>query len=252
MPDTHTHLEDPLFDVDRDAVLARARAAGIDRILVVGSDAASSARAVGLASRYREIYAAVGVHPHQATQFETDAQEVRTLIEQDKVVAIGEIGLDYYRQPVDRAVQMHVFRTQLEWARDTGLPVSVHSRDADQDVLDTLEEFGVRAILHCFTGSLLTARQALDRGYVLSFAGNLTYPRAGDLRETMAAVPLDRLLAETDSPVLAPQGLRGRRNEPENVVQVVRQMAEMRGLEPDIVADAISHNADQVFGWRSS
>lgn len=252
MPDTHTHLEDAVFDVDRDAVVARARAAGVERILVVGTDAASSKRAVTLARQYEEIYAAVGIHPHEADRWCEDAETVRGLIGEEKVVAIGEIGLDYYRSGSTRLVQLDIFRRQLEWARDAALPVSVHMREADADVLRTLDGSEVDVILHCFSGTEETARTALQRGYYISFAGNITYPKAEHLRTVAGVVPLERVLVETDSPVLAPQGHRGRRNEPENVVKVVQQLAEIYGCGTQAVEEAVVENANRLFGWREA
>jgi len=231
-------------------VVARAEQAGVDRILAVGSDLGSSCRALHLAQRFGCVYAAVGVHPHEADRFEDEAEGVRALLRESKVVAVGEIGLDYYRKVVDKDRQMMAFREQARWARDAGLPASVHNREADADVLEVLSETGARGVLHCFSGSWAFARAALDAGLFLSFAGNLTYPKAADLRDVAAQAPGDRLLVETDSPVLAPQRWRGKRNEPAYVVATLDLLAAERRVPPPDLADQITANADGLFSWR--
>lgn len=251
LPDTHAHLGDPAFDSDRDVVVRRAREAGIDRILTVGSDLASSRRAVELSRAYPSVYAAVGVHPHHASQFEREAEDVRRLLQAEKVVAVGEVGLDYYRDGVAAETQREAFRTQLRWAQEAGLPVSVHNRDADADVLALLDEIGVRAVLHCFSGTQTIAERALAAGHILSFAGNITFPRAEMVRQVAATVPADRLLTESDAPVLAPQPWRGRRNEPAHVTATCETLATVRGVPAPCLAPRISRTADEVFGWRA-
>jgi TatD DNase family protein len=252
LPDTHAHLDSEAFDDDRDAVLLRAAEAGVDRILAVGTDLGSSRVAVHLAGRYESVFAAVGVHPHQAERFSEQAEEVRALLEKDKVVGVGEIGLDYYRAGAPRGVQVAVFREQVGWARSRGLPISVHNRAADQDVLAVLRDSPVAAILHCFDSTWEVACQALMLGCYLSFAGNLTYPRAEQLREVAARVPLDRALVETDCPVLAPQPWRGRRNEPSFVAATAEALAQVQDRAMEEVATRISQNAAGLFGWRAA
>lgn len=232
-------------------MIERAREAGVDRILAVGSDLESSAKAVDLARAYDEVYAAVGMHPHEAGRFEADADGLLALINEPKVVAVGEIGLDYYRDLVPRRVQLDVFRRQTDWAVVHKLPVSVHNRDADEDVIDVVEQAGVAAVLHCFSGELAFAKQALGIGCHLSFAGNLTFPKSVDLRNVAARVPLNRVLVETDAPVLAPQFKRGRRNEPAYMVATAERLAEVRNETLPMVSRAVSQNADALFGWRT-
>lgn len=232
--------------------MARAREAGIDRVLAVGSDLASSRAAVEIARRHDMVYAAVGVHPHVAGRFELEEARVRALIDEEKVVAIGEIGLDYYRDATSRGEQLHAFRAQLAWAKQHDLPVSVHNRGADDDILDELARAGVRGILHCFSGSEEMALRALGLGLDLSFAGNVTYPKADDLRQVAATVPLGHLLLETDSPVLAPQGHRGRRNEPAYITETYEAVAAARGVSIDLLAHAVTENANRIFSWSAS
>jgi len=229
--------------------MERARSAGVERILTVGSDYASSKMAVSLAQRYDIIYAAVGIHPHEATRFATEADATGALLEEPKVVAIGEIGLDYQRGAAPRAVQLSVFREQVAWARERNLPISVHNRGADGDVLEVLAEDSPLAILHCFSSEWEVAQTALDGGHYISFAGNLTFPKAAVLREIAGRVPIERLLVETDAPVLAPQPWRGRRNEPAHVVATASALARLRGVEESTIGAATSNNAARIFGW---
>jgi TatD DNase family protein len=248
LPDTHAHLESPEFDDEHDAVIQRARAAGVNRILCVGSDYATSQAAVSLAHRYEGVYAAVGVHPHSAAAFDADKGKTRELLDQRKVVAVGEIGLDFHRGSAGRDVQIAAFREQVAWARERDMAVSVHNRGADEDVLEVMN--GVpRGVLHCFSSSWDTARLALDEGHYISFAGNVTFRKADALREVAGLIPIDRLLVESDAPVLAPQPWRGRRNEPSYVTATARTLAESRGVTLDLLSAAISNNAARVFGW---
>lgn len=247
LPDTHAHLDADDFGEDCEAVVARAHAAGIDRILAVGSDLSSSVRAVELSRRFPAVYAAVGVHPHRAGTFEEDGEGVRALLCAAKVVAVGEIGLDFQRG-VDEN-QIDVFRRQLEWAAKAGLPVSVHNRNADGEVMRLLRHSGLKAVLHCFSGTPEYAREALNAGFSVSFAGNLTFPRADTLRAVAASIPVDRLLVESDAPVLAPQPWRGRRNEPAYVAATASVLSEIRALPVDVLASRISRNANALFGW---
>jgi TatD DNase family protein len=232
--------------------MERAAQAGIGRVLAVGSDLASSRAAVACAERYAEVYAAVGVHPHEAHTFNRDAADVETLLDAPNVVAVGEIGIDRARPGAPLDLQMEVFKTQLRWAAERGLPVSVHNRDADAEVLAALQGLPVTAVLHCFSSGLETARRAWVDGHIVSFAGNVTFPRADALREVAAEAPLDRLLIETDAPVLAPQPWRGRRNEPAYLVAVRDRVSEVRGVDPAALSEAIWRTADQVFSWEAA
>ena len=198
------------------------------------------------------VYAAVGVHPHNAENFERDADGIHTLLRKEKVVAVGEIGLDYSRELVSRDVQRHAFDMQLAWAREFDLPVSVHNRDANEDTLRAASLSGARVVLHCFSSHKAFAVQALAAGFVLSFAGTVTFPRSHELRDVVAFVPDDSILVETDSPVLAPQRRRGKRNEPAWIRDIVESVAAARSASVESVADGVSRNADSLFHWGVS
>jgi TatD DNase family protein len=248
LPDTHAHLDGPEFVEDLDAVLMRAREAGVGPILAVGSDLRTSLKAVEIARSRENVFAAVGVHPHQAEQFTKEKDRVRALLDEDEVVAVGEIGLDHLRGAAAEH-QVEAFQVQLRWARERGLPVSIHNRDATQDILAelTLED---RPVLHCFSGSWEDAEAALAQGCMLSFAGNLTFPKADGLRSVAERVPLQQILVESDAPVLAPQPKRGRRNEPAYVAMTADLLARIRQMPVDELARALRQNADRVFDWR--
>ncbi len=238
MIDTHAHLdalEDPA------GALARARAAGVDRIVAIGSGLASTQATIAIAEAEHGVAVAAGVHPHQAA----DGEPLDRLLD-DRIVAVGEIGLDFFRDYAPRDEQRRVFATQLGLAAEHGKPVIVHSRAADDETAELLGEFGGTVVLHCFSSPGLLPI-ALERGYYVSFAGNVTYPKAAELREAARAVPPDRLLAETDSPYLAPQPVRGKRNEPAYVVHTVASLAETRGEDPVELGRRIDDNAVAAF-----
>jgi TatD DNase family protein len=254
--DSHCHIDGPEYDADREEVIARARDAGVTTMLVVGTgDPHSDAfdRAVELAELHKEIYAAVGVHPHDAKLFD-DAAEGRLsdLVRQSKrVIAWGEIGLDYHYDHSPRDVQREVFRRQLRIARELDLPVVIHSREADDDTITILrEEFTDHqrgGVLHCFGGSLAMALKAMELGFFISFAGNLTFKKAEDLREVARQLPLDRLLIETDCPYLTPVPFRGRRNEPAHVIEIARCLAEIHGKDVEEIGRVTSENFVKLF-----
>ena len=251
--DTHTHLEDPQFDSDRPAVLQRAAEAGVAWMVDVGADLASSRRAVALAAAQPHVWAAVGVHPHEAATVTPAAlAELRALADNPRVVAIGEIGLDYYRDLSPRPQQQDAFVAQLALARELGLPVIVHSRDAHQETLAILRRAGggLRGVMHCFSGDLAIAGDILDLELYIGIAGPVTYPKARVLAEVARQLPLERLLLETDCPYLAPQAHRGRRNEPAYVRLIAERVAEMRGLSVEEIGQATSENACALFGVR--
>jgi TatD DNase family protein len=229
----------------------RALQAGIDRILVVGSDLSTSRAAIACARTYEAVYAAVGLHPHEADTFLEDAEELEALLDDPNVVAVGEIGLDYVRSRAARDVQLRAFVAQLQWARERGLPVSVHNREADDDVLRAVSRTDAVTVLHCFTSPREIAERALAAGHMVSFAGNLTFKRSDDLRATAASLPLDRVLVESDSPVLAPQGRRGKRNEPAFVAETLGVLADLHGVPATSLAGIVSRTADQIFDWRA-
>jgi TatD DNase family protein len=236
--DTHAHL-DALED-DPAEVVARAFEAGVTRILTVGG-----ARAVALAERFEGVHAVVGIHPHESAT--GDVAEVRRLQAHPKVVAVGEIGLDWFRDYAPRDVQQRMFEAQLGLAAELGKPVVIHTRAADEDTLAALAGFDGTVVLHCFSSPHLLPA-ALERGWYVSFAGNATYKNAPDLRVAAAQVPADRILAETDCPYLAPQPVRGRPNEPAYVVHTVGALALARGEDADELAARIDANASACFG----
>jgi TatD DNase family protein len=244
--DTHAHL-DACGD-GAEAVVARAREAGVDRIVTIGSGIDSCKAALAAAEREPGVFAALGIHPHQAADDDAGRlDELRELLGRPKAVAVGETGLDFYRDFAPRDRQAALFDAELALAAALGKPVVVHCRAADAETAAALAAFAGTVVLHCFSSpGLLPA--ALDRGYYVSFAGNVTYPKAEELRVAAARIPADRLLAETDSPYLAPQPRRGRPNEPANVVHTVAALAAARGEDPDELAAQIDRNASAAFG----
>ncbi len=251
--DTHAHLSDRSFADDLEACLSRASEAGVVAVLTVGSDLPSSEQAVALADRYPEVYAAVGIHPHEAASVgPSHFDRLAELLRQPKVVAVGETGLDFHRNLAPRPVAESVFRQHLAIAQEVGLPVIVHAREAHQAALDILQAMPDRpaAVLHCFDGSLAAAQRALDLGLFISFTGSLTFPSAGELREVAARLPLRRLMVETDCPYLAPQPWRGKRNEPAYVVAVAQVLAELHGLTLEEVGRITTETATEFFRLR--
>ena len=242
MIDTHAHL-DALDDTD--AAVARARDAGVTRILTVGTDVAGCRRALELAERHEGVFAILGIHPHEAgTTTDGDVAELRKLFEHPRAVAVGETGLDWYRDYAPHDAQAVLFERQLALALETGKPVVIHTRAADDDTRVRLLAHDGPVVLHCFSSPLLLDA-ALERGWYVSFAGNVTYKNAYDLRAAARRVPADKLLAETDSPYLAPQPVRGRRNEPAYVAHTYDFLAELHG---DAIRAQIVVNAETVFG----
>jgi TatD DNase family protein len=243
--DTHAHLD---ACADRpSALIRRARQAGVDRIITVGTGIESCRVALELADLHEEVYAALGIDPHQAGDAEASrVGELRVLLEHERAVALGEIGLDYYRDNAPRDRQRRLFDAQLELAAELGKPVVIHTREADRDTAEALADFDGNVVMHCFSSPGLLAT-VVERGYYVSFAGNVTYPKAGDLRAAAAQVPVERILAETDSPYLAPQARRGRPNEPANVALTVAVLAEARRQDVDELGARIDANADAAF-----
>jgi TatD DNase family protein len=243
--DTHAHL-----DASADgaaALLERARQAGVTRVIAIGSGIASCRHALAVAEGDEGVYTALGIHPHQAGGEEAGRlPELAELLGHDRAVAVGETGLDYFRDYAPRAEQLALFERQLALASELGKAVVVHSRAAETETARVLAGFGGPVVLHCFSSpELLPA--ALERGYYVSFAGNVTYPKAEELRAAAAAVPADRILAETDTPYLAPQPVRGRENEPANVVHTLAVLADVRGEEPQALEARIEANAAAAF-----
>ncbi|MGD0500700.1 MAG: TatD family hydrolase [Bryobacteraceae bacterium] len=247
--DSHTHLDDAQFDADRGEVVARALAAGVARMVAIGTGEGPPDLEAGirLAGRYPFVYATVGVHPHDASKAgeETFAQ-LRALAAHPKVVAIGEIGLDYHYDFSPRAAQREVFERQLEIAAASGQPVAIHTREAWEDTVALLKARPVAGVMHCFTGDERQAREALDLGFYLAFGGVLTFPKADDVRQAARYAPADRLLVETDCPYLAPVPHRGRRNEPAFVVEVARHLAIERNCAPEDIAEVTTRNFERL------
>ncbi len=254
--DSHCHIDGPEYDADREEVIALALDAGVTTMLNVGTGDPNSGafeRAAALAEQHKAIYAAIGVHPHDAKLFD-DAAETRLtdLVKQtNKVIAWGEIGLDYHYDHSPREVQRDVFRRQLHIARALDLPVVIHSREADDDTInilcDELSGYQRAGVLHCFGGSLQMARDAIDLGFYVSFAGNLTFKKAEDLRLIARQLPLDRLLVETDCPYLTPVPYRGKRNEPARVLETAKCLAALHGKDLDEIGRITSENFEQLF-----
>jgi TatD DNase family protein len=240
--DTHAHLD--ALD-DPAGAVSRARAVGVERIVSIGCGIASTRATLAIADTEAGVSVAAGIHPHQAADGES-LEELAALTD-GRLVAIGEIGLDFFRDYAPRDDQRRVFTEQLELAEQVGLPVIVHSRAAEEETADLLADFGGTVVLHCFSSPGLLP-VALERGYYVSFAGNVTYPKAPELRDAAHAVPAERLLAETDCPYLAPQAVRGDRNEPAYVVHTVAALADARGEEAAELAQRIDANATTAFG----
>jgi TatD DNase family protein len=241
--DTHAHL----VPEEAEELLGRAREAGVDRVIAVATTVAGARAALEIAERHDGVYACLGIHPHEAGGGEAQRlDELRDLLGHKLAVAVGETGLDYYREYAPHDAQQRLFEQQLTLAWELQKPVVIHTRAADADTLSQLAGFGGTVVLHCFSSPPLLDT-ALERGWYVSFAGNVTYPKAPELREAAARVPRDRLLAETDSPYLAPQAVRGRRNEPAHLVHTLATLAEVRGEDPELLAAQIDANADTAF-----
>jgi TatD DNase family protein len=257
LTDTHCHLNFQDFDKDRTFALSRAWDAGIERILVPGIDLDTSQAATKLAEKHAQIYAAVGTHPNSANKW--DVRMLGFLDEltcHPKVVAVGEIGLDYYRDWTPQPLQKRIFKEQLDMAAQLDLPVVIHTRNSTpkdrsciNDVLEILAGFQIRGVLHSFSGNMEEAKRALDLGFFLGITGPVTFKKAVELREIVAAVPLDCLLIETDSPFLTPVPHRGKRNEPAFVRFVAQKLGEIHSQPPDVVAEITSANARRLFQW---
>ena len=250
--DRHCHVDEEAFDEDREAVLSRMAEHGITRFAVIGSDMATSRRAIGFAAEHPQAAAVGGIHPHEASGFrEEDLAEMASWYREGKIRAIGEIGLDFYYDYSPRDVQREVCIRQMELAYELNAPVAYHIRDAHAEMLEIMKRMKAKltgGIIHCFSGSAEMAKEYLKLGYYISLAGPLTFKKAPRLQETARIVPRDRLLIETDSPYMAPEPVRGRRNEPANVRYVGLKLAELRGEDPETVAAYTTENAKRVYG----
>ncbi|HEY7756150.1 MAG TPA: TatD family hydrolase [Actinomycetota bacterium] len=245
--DSHCHLF--LLERDTSEVLGEARAAGVGAVVCPGIDPETSARSEELARSFPGVVATAGLHPHDASRFDARVSAgIERLLSSPRMVAVGECGLDFYRMRSPREDQERAFRAQVAIAREADLPLVVHVRDAWDAILRLLDEGSAeRVVLHCFTGDVETAQECSARGWYLSFAGNLTYPRNAHIRDAAAAVPFDRILVETDSPFLAPQRVRGRDNVPANVIDVIDAIASLRGLTVENVRTTTARNAANAF-----
>jgi TatD DNase family protein len=252
--DSHAHIDFPQFAEDREAMLERARAAGVTALLAIGTGPGPEKldSALAFAEQYDWIYATVGIHPHEAKEVTPQhLEQLATLAKRPRVIAWGEIGLDYHYDHSPREVQTRVFREQMALAREAKLPIVIHCREAWSDCLNLIDEdwrsSGLAGILHCFSSNLEDAKRGIEMGFLISFAGNSTYPKAQNLRDIAKALPLENLLIETDAPYLAPQPYRGKRNEPAYVAEVARTLASVRDLPPEEVAATTAANFRRFF-----
>jgi TatD DNase family protein len=253
--DSHAHLDDERFDEDREILIESLKENNIDLVFNIGADIKSSKASVQLAKKFENIYAVVGVHPHDAKDVEEDYLDIlRELSKEEKVVAIGEIGLDYYYDNSPRDIQKKVFKEQLDLAKELDLPVVIHTRDAAQETFDILKEAAeggkLRGIMHCYSGSVEMAMEYIKLGFYISLGGPVTFKNSKVAKEVAKAIPLDRLLIETDCPYLTPEPYRGKRNEPKYVKYTAEAIAELRGISVEEVAKATSENAKTIFGIK--
>ncbi len=250
LTDSHAHLEMREFDRDRDDVVRRAAAAGVKRIVTVGTTLAECEKAAAVAAAYPSVYAAIGIHPHEVKGIRKDTYDrLRKIAATGKIVAYGEIGLDFFRNISPPDIQVTRFGEQLELAKELALPIIIHDREAHKETVAMLRKSGIgRGIIHCFSGDYVMARECLDLGFYISVPGTVTFPKSERLREIVAKVPLDRLLVETDCPYLTPVPHRGKRNEPAYVTHTARKVAEVKKISLEETARVTSDNAARVFG----
>lgn len=249
--DSHVHLEDERFDEDRDALIRRLREDGVEAVVDVGSDVQTSEKAVALAAEYPFIYAAVGIHPHEVEPVtEADIEAIRALSTKERVVAIGEIGLDYYYDNSPRELQKKWFERQLILAKECDLPVVIHSRDAAEDTLNILKKHadGLRGEMHCYSYSVEMMREFLKLGFYVALGGAVTFKNARVPKEVAKIVPLDRLMLETDCPYMTPEPFRGKRNEPKYTKYVAEKIAEIREMSVEELISATTENTRRLFG----
>ncbi|OHW61448.1 putative deoxyribonuclease YcfH [Andreesenia angusta] len=249
--DSHAHLDGSQFDEDRDELIAKLSEAGVEMVINPGANMESSREIVELVKAHSIVYGAVGVHPHDTVDMvDSDIEELRTLARREKIVAIGEIGLDYYYDHSPREVQKQRFREQIALAKELDLPIIVHERDAAQDVFDIISSEAdgkLRGVIHCYSGSAEMAREYIKLGFYISFAGPVTFKNAKKPKEVAAEIPLEHLLVETDSPYMAPVPYRGKRNDPSYVRYIAETIAELKGISYEQVAEQTNRNAKQLF-----
>jgi len=250
--DTHCHLDFPEFNQDRKEVIERAQTAGVGYIVNIGASLKGSSDSVKLAEDFPSVYASVGLHPHEADNFNDEAYErIKAMASGKKVVAIGEIGLDYFKNYSEQENQKTLFTSLLVLAQELSLPVALHCRQAESDLLSIIKEAMPRlAVVHCFSGDEKFLKGCLDLGFFVSFTCNITYKKAQNLRDLVKKVPLERLFLETDAPFLSPEGGRGKRNEPINVKRLCDEIASIKGIDAQEVAGATSQNAIKFFNLK--
>lgn len=248
--DSHAHLEMEAFDTDRDEVIGRAGQAGVDLIITVGTTVSDCRKALLIAQRHEAVYAAIGIHPHEVKDInETTYDDLKRMAKADKIVAYGEIGLDFFRNLSPKDVQIRRFGEQLELACETGLPVIIHDREAHKETVEMLKGWkGRGGVIHCFSGDYRMAKKCLDMGFYISIPGAITFGKSEKLRDVVKNIPMSCLLLETDAPYLTPHPNRGKRNEPANVVHTARKVAELKGFSFEHVAGVSSLNAMSLFG----
>ena len=248
--DSHTHIQLSQFDQDRDSVLERAGTAKVNTSLIIGFDLETSLGAIKLAEKYDNLYATVGMHPHDAKKLTPDILDTfRSKLEHPKVIAVGEIGLDYYQNLSTPEEQKDAFEKQLDLAEEMDMPIVIHNRDAYMDILPILEERSaqINGVLHCFTGDVELMYRSLETGFYIGIGGIVTYPNAADVQKVAEEIPLDRLLIETDCPWLAPQFQRGKRNEPSFVCAVAEKIAKIRGATIESIGNITTQNFNSLF-----
>ncbi len=251
LADSHAHLEMRDFDRDRAEVIRRAEEAGVDLIITVGTTLDDCKKAISIAKKYKNVYAAIGIHPHEVKDVdERTYDSLRNLAKMDKVVAFGEIGLDFFRNLSPREMQIKRFEEQLEVAGEIGLPVIIHDRDAHKEAVNMLEKWKPkqRGVIHCFSGDKMMAAKCLDMGFLISIPGAVTFGKSEKLQEVVRYIPVNSLLVETDAPYITPHPNRGKRNEPAYVVHTARKVAEIKGLSLEELASVTYQNTKSVFG----
>lgn len=250
--DTHCHLDFPEYDFDREEVIRRAKEKGIGFIINIGSSLEGSRRALELSEKYDCVYATVGIHPHEADAYESEVlPELELLAKKEKVVAIGEIGLDYFKNYSKQENQRSLFIALIKLAKALNLPLVIHSRQAQKETVKILKEaMPIKAVVHCFSGPLEFLNECLDFGFFISFTCNITYKKADNLRQLVKITPLEKLLLETDAPFLPPEGYRGKRNEPWSVRILAQEIAKLKGIGAEEVARVTTDNAKKFFNLR--
>ena len=247
--DTHAHMNDPVFDEDRDQLLLSLQEQGVGLVMNPGCSLENSLQAIAIAEKYDFVYAAVGTHPDTADEVNEDViQQYRQLCSHEKVKAIGEIGVDYYYETIPREIQLQAFRMQMELARETGLPVIIHERDAHDDGMKMVKEFkDVTGVFHCYSGSAEMARQLVNMGWYIGFTGVLTFKNARKAVETAQSIPLDQIVLETDCPFMAPEPFRGKRNHPGYLYRMAERLAELRGLSVEEIQQITTENGKRLY-----